>query len=122
VSEDLRPGALRLSVERPAAGALVVRAAGEIDIATAPALLRVLAEATGQARSGEVAVLDLTEVSFLNSTGLGALVAARRDAEGRGVSWRLCGLQPAVQRVLELTGILGLFAVYGDLAAALAPE
>jgi anti-sigma B factor antagonist len=122
MSEDLRPGQLRLRTEPLGAGGVVVTAAGEIDIATARELEATLTTAAAPLAAGDPAVLDLADVGFMDSTGLGALNAARREAEERGVAWRLCAAQAPVRRLLDLTGVGELFAVFPDRASALAAD
>lgn len=120
MTEDVRPGQLRLDAEHLPSGETVLTAVGEIDIATAPDLREALESAAGRATPGAGAVLDLAGVIFMDSTGLGALNAARVQAEALGVAWRLAGLQPPVRRLLDLTGVGDLFAVFPDRESALA--
>jgi anti-anti-sigma factor len=47
----------------------------------------------------------LTDVSFLDSSGVGALLTARRDAHAREVAFRVRHPQPDVLRVLEITNV-----------------
>ncbi|MFF2546483.1 STAS domain-containing protein [Kitasatospora sp. NPDC058063] len=79
----------------------VVRASGEIDLDTAPALRGALTAAFESHR--EVA-LDLSEVTFIDCAGLGALVRARNQADRCGGRLVLRGAGRRVVRLLELTG------------------
>ncbi len=58
-------------------------------------------------------VIDLSKVSFLNSTGIGALVAIHTSY--RRKEWRvvLCGLNPSVWSVLTITNLVMVFESYG---------
>lgn len=56
----------------------------------------------------EGVVLDLTGVEFLDSAGIGILVGAHRRAKASGKAFRLAGVGPRVQRVLDLTGLVAL--------------
>lgn len=60
-------------------------------------------------------IIDLAHVSFLGSAGLGALVFAHEEAERLHVRLSLTGVQAnrVVRRVLEVTGLFGLFDI-GD--------
>jgi anti-anti-sigma factor len=120
--DEAQAGLLQLAVEETDAGAVVVTAVGEIDISTAKQLEQTLIQALDTAGPGGplsgVAVLDLSQVSFLDSTGLAALVGARAHAAGLGRAWRLCGLQHSVERVLVITGMSDVFGIYPDLHAA----
>jgi anti-anti-sigma factor len=94
--------AFRCEVVREEAGAARVRIGGALDIAAVPVL-----EATvGELREAGVqhVILDLSELDFMDSTGLRCIL--ERDAEARqdGVSLSLVAGPPAVQRVFELTG------------------
>lgn len=62
-------------------------------------------------------VLDLSTVEFLDSSGLGALVAARKLLGARR-ALDLSGLTPGVDKVMTLTHMNTVFAIHTDLAAA----
>ncbi|MER6398184.1 STAS domain-containing protein [Kitasatospora sp. NPDC001603] len=80
----------------------IVRANGEIDLDTAPALRHALATALESHRE---VVLDLSEVTFMDCAGLGALVQAcnQADRDGRRLIVREAGR--CVVRLLKLTGL-----------------
>lgn len=59
-------------------------------------------------------VLDLSELSFMDSSGLKMLAELVRDAKESGASLRIdADLSPLVRRVLEITGMLGLLPIEG---------
>lgn len=104
-----------VEVDRSAAGAMVL-VRGEVDLATAPELDEVLA-AIG-ASDGPV-VVDLSEVSFLDSSGLSVLVRSHqclRASGGDGL--RLVVTRPATQRVLDATGLTEVFEIFASRAEA----
>jgi anti-anti-sigma factor len=76
---------------------------GELDIATTPELEQALADAT----AGGVAeiVLDLRELSFMDSTGLRALAQANTRAEEAGVGLSIIRGPRQIERVLEISGL-----------------
>ena len=83
---------------------VTVSVTGDFDLYTCPAVRRAIDEAlTSAPRSVEV---DLTDVHFLDSSGIALLLGGRRDAEARGVGYRVRGADGAVRRVLEFTGVL----------------
>ncbi len=84
-------------------GSLVVRATGELDLATAPALQEKLSRACAIGTQG--VVLDLSELEFIDSTGVRAILAALADAESRGCELSLVPGPDRVQRVFDLTGL-----------------
>jgi anti-sigma B factor antagonist len=117
---DPRAGSrLGLSVGRLSRDVVVVTAAGEVDMATADALRVTMTESLADMSDGCIAVLDLSQVTFLDSSGLQALVEAHRHARPRGAVWRLCGLRPSVDQVIRLTRLDDVFPVHADLAQAL---
>lgn len=97
-------------------GAQVLRAVGEIDTTSAPALRGALLPALAES---ELVVLDLTEVSFLGSSGLAVLVEAREHPEPGTDRLRLVCTNRIVLRALEATGLRELFHVSPDLTTAL---
>jgi anti-anti-sigma factor len=80
---------------------VVLTQAGELDIATIPALMARLAP---HRRPGCRVVLDLREVVFMDCYSLGQIVGAHADSATEG--WTLCIRveAPPVRRLLELTG------------------
>jgi len=86
---------------------LVVR--GEIDMLTAPKLDVEIEEAV--ARRPDVLVVDLAEVTFLDSSGCNVLVRGKRRADTAGVGLELTALPPACLRVFEIAGLLELFTI-----------
>ncbi len=88
----------------------VVVVTGELDVLTVPHLRRVLYD-PAQVPTSTV-VLDLAAVTFLDSVGIGALVAARRWLTSRGATMTLvCGdNQP--RQVLKMMGLDKVFEIY----------
>lgn len=65
-------------------------------------------------------LLDLTEVKYVPSMGLGTLVMLNRKLKDGGQRFLLVGVQPDVRNVLSLTRLDQLFEMHPDRAAALA--
>jgi anti-anti-sigma factor len=96
-------GAATLRIERHVQGHDVhVNFSGEIDAASSGAFSDELLDAARV--GGGPIVINLGHVSFLDSSGLHALVHARETA---GTRLRLGTVNPAVRRVLEMTSLLG---------------
>ncbi len=65
------------------------------------------------------AILDLNQVAFLDSSGLGAVVAARKIL-GEGRQLELASLSPAVDKVMKLTRMNTVFPIHSSVEEALA--
>ena len=105
-----------IAPEEPALFAIVERGgevllSGEIDLA-AKAELRSVLDAV-LVRDGRL-VVDLTAVSFIDSSGIEALCMARRRAERSGATVVLRSPTAIVMRALEVTGVAPLFHIDGS--------
>ena len=65
-------------------------------------------------------VLNMSEVDYIDSSGLGTLVAAHLSAKTAGASVRLCNLGHKFNEVMQLTKLITIFDVYDTEAAAVA--
>jgi anti-sigma B factor antagonist len=99
------PGELRLTSERDG-DAHVIAVSGELDLANGNELQRELLRV--EATDARSIVVDLSGLQFMDSTGIRVLLSA--DARSRADSDRLTLLRgpAAVQRVLEITGVVDL--------------
>ena len=84
---------------RPTVHSTTIRIAGEVDLACAHKLRSVLRGLTGDA------VLDCSELSFIDSTGLSVLLGAHRRFEAEGHRLRLIGVTQAAHRTLRVAGL-----------------
>lgn len=66
------------------------------------------------------AVIDLHKVNYLNSTGIGAIIAAHTTFRKNGGDIRLTGLSDNVQSLLVITRLIDVFEVYDTLREAIA--
>ncbi|HKH18409.1 MAG TPA: STAS domain-containing protein [Solirubrobacteraceae bacterium] len=80
---------------------------GELDIAATPELSTVLLIAAGS--PGSLVVLDLAEVDFIDSTGLGTLLRAGDEIESAGKRLRVVCADGPVRSLLELTNLTNRF-------------
>ena len=97
--------------------AIVYRLRGSLDLATAPSVRAALLEAANEGKHD--IIVDLSQLEFLDSTGLGALIGAHRRALEHNGRVRLIVGEGPIQRLLTITGLMRTFAVYGTLDAAL---
>ena len=65
-------------------------------------------------------ILDLSEVRFVDSSGLGALLSGHKNAGLREGRFALVGVQPRVQSMFELTRLTRVFEIYPGVEDALA--
>jgi anti-sigma B factor antagonist len=99
-------------------GAVILTPVGEIDMASCGPFRREL-EAAVTAPSGPTVVCcDLSETTFMDATGLGALAAAHLLAERHGRELRISGAHGAVLRILTVTKLADLLHSYDGLGAA----
>ena len=82
---------------------VVVRLQGDLDMATTAELQRTLASVL--AEQPVRLTVDLTGLDFIDSTGVGALIAGLRRAEGQGCTFSLRSPSRSVLKVLRLTGV-----------------
>ncbi|MGC9667706.1 STAS domain-containing protein [Planosporangium sp. 12N6] len=107
------PSDLVISTRRLTAdGEIVVSLDGDLDIDAADRVRLVLVGAARTAGCRRLRV-DLAEVSFIDSVGLGALVAGCRAATAAGVTFTMTNAQPPVRRVLEVTRLAGPLGLAG---------
>jgi len=90
-------------------GETVVSAAGELDVNTAPELREQLARLA--ADDVRRVVVDLTDVSFVDSTALSVLVSALKRLRQADGDLELASPSPSVRRVFEITGLTRLFTI-----------
>lgn len=91
----------------------VVPARGDIDLVSAPVLRQRLADAIG--RHSARVIVDLTEVTFMDSTGLDVLAGALRAAQAAGGEVCVLGPCAMVRAVLHMTGLDRALAVHATL-------
>jgi len=100
------------------AGHFVIAARGEIDLFTAPELKQVVTDAIA---SGERrVVIDLTDVSFPDSTALGVLIGAVKRLRSRGGALAIVNTEPSITKTFEITGLDQIFTILPDRDEALA--
>jgi anti-sigma B factor antagonist len=103
---------LRVTIEpRHQDSDAVLKVSGEIDIQSSPVLDEQLRLAMD--RGDTSLVVDLADVSFLDSTGLSVLVGALQRCRAAGGELRLVAPQANVRRVLEITGLAETFHIEG---------
>ena len=95
---------------------LIFKLRGSLDLATSPHVRASLMEASEKGNRN--LIVDLSQLEFLDSTGLGALIGAHRRATERGGQMRLIVSEGPIARLLNITGLIRVFAVYHTLEDA----
>ncbi|MFC4116313.1 STAS domain-containing protein [Nonomuraea zeae] len=91
------------TAEAGTSAATTVHLSGEIDIFTSKALRRQLLDTLRH--STNLLILDLSQVSFCDSSGLAVLVGIQRRARDLGITFALANPRPYTSEVLRLTGL-----------------
>lgn len=122
LSTDDRPPCVSAGASMPVAGRpghVIVALCGDLDIATAPVLRE---ELLGRLEpGGRVLILDLSALSFCDAAGLAILVGTQRRATMLGIAVRLVAPRPLTAKMLRVTGLDRVFAVYRTRSDALIP-
>ena len=91
---------------------------GEIDLHVSPSITASLNVMI--AKRPERLVVDLSEVSYIDSAGLAALIGAMQKVEDYGGKFALAGLQETVRSIFEVSRLDQVFQIFPDANAALA--
>ncbi len=90
---------------------LVVRVSGELDLLTAETFRNLIEGELFQQKARNL-VLNLEQVNFIDSSGLGVILGRYKRIREQGGVVAIVGAQPHVKRVLELSGILRIIGLY----------
>ncbi|KMY52810.1 metal ABC transporter ATPase [Bacillus sp. FJAT-27231] len=89
-----------------------VRIAGEIDAYTAPKLRETVFPYTEKETSN--IVVDLSEVSYMDSTGLGVFVGLFKSLNANGGTLQLIGLSERLRRLFDITGLADIMNINSE--------
>jgi anti-sigma B factor antagonist len=106
-----------VDVERLEGAVAVVVLVGEVDLYTAPKFKDVVMHSIDDGARG--VVVDLTGATFIDSTALGVLVSAGKRLRPQRGALAIACLDGNIRRILEITGLGGVFAICPNRAAAL---
>jgi anti-sigma B factor antagonist len=109
---------LTLNVHSDASGLTIIAVGGEIDVYTAPKLRERL---IGLVESGSFQlIVDMEDVEFLDSTGLGVLVGGLKRVRAHDGWIDLVCTQSRILRIFRITGLNKVFNIYDTVADAIA--
>jgi anti-sigma B factor antagonist len=97
----------------------IVRVAGEIDVYTCPKLHKVLTDLV--AETPDPIILDLHNVHYIDSTGLGTIAHAARSLSKASASMRVVCTRAQVRKIFEISGLTSKnISLFDSESAALA--
>lgn len=96
----------------------VIDVAGEVDVYTAPKLRETLIELVAQ--GSYHLVVNMEEVEFLDSTGLGVLVGGLKRVRAHDGSLHLVCTQERILKIFRVTGLAKVFPIHGSVEEAVA--
>ncbi len=100
--------------------AIVLDVRGEVDMHSSPKLRATLLDVVQKHKPPPTKlIVDLTHASYVDSSGVGTLVEAKRRADRAGLRLILCGLQARVRSVFEITQLSTFFTIVDALDEAL---
>lgn len=97
---------------------LVVKVKGELDLLTAETFRNLVERAINREKTQNL-ILDMEQVDFIDSSGLGVILGRYRRIREQGGNMAIVGVKPHVKRILELAGIMGIVKVYQQTEQAL---
>lgn len=98
-------------------GSCVFRICGEVDMRSSPRLRNAIVDAA-QSKAIRI-VIDLSGVSYMDSSGVGTMVYVKREIEKSGGTLILAGMQTRVRGLFEITQLEKFFQIRATLAEAL---
>lgn len=98
-------------------GVAVIELRGEIDLSTSPSFKEKVYETIESGKKD--VVIDLNGLEFMDSTGLGVLVAALKKTSMEGGSIRLVCAKRNIMKVFTITGLDKVFPIYDNLQRCL---
>jgi len=95
----------------------VIRAAGELDLATVPEMRSVVAEVTD--RQPRALIFDFQQIAYMDSSGLGILVSAKKRLGSYRGEVIVITAQPSVLKALSLSGLDQIIRIFPSVEAYL---
>ena len=101
---------------RDESGSLVIALAGDVDLEHSPSAREVLLAGV---RQGRPVFVDMSGVTYIDSSGVASLVEAFQTAKQKATSFALVSVSPAALRVLQLARLHKVFVIYDTLSEGL---
>lgn len=106
-----------VSIDEHAENYSVITVRGEVDLHTAPKVQYAI-ERAEESGSGNIVVVDMGGINFMDSTALSMLARCKDTLEKRGASLRFAAPSKAVDRIFSVTGFSDYFDIYPDRQSA----
>jgi anti-sigma B factor antagonist len=113
ISQDFSPRIRSVAIAGNDAADVTVR----LDLSTVPAFKELITGAIGEA---ENVILDLSNVAFVDSSGLGAILSCVRDLTASGGDLKICSVQQRVMVMFDLVRLPKIIGIYTDVDSAIA--
>ena len=93
---------------------------GEIDLHVSPEVAELLRTMTE--KKPKMVVVDLTKVTYLDSSGLAALIEGMQNVQEYGGKFAVAGAQESVQHIFDIARLDQVFQIFPDVESALATK
>ena len=93
----------------------VMRPLGRLDVTTAADFRRQVNDIASIANPPKYLLVDLQEITFMDSSGLGALVSALKSIRNSNGEMVICSANDQVQMLFELTSMTKIFKIYSTI-------
>jgi len=99
---------------------IVVKIDGELDLSTSPAFREKIEAEMDQVETVKSLILNLEKTTFIDSSGLGAILGRYKRLSQRGGKLYAVNVPPYVYKIFELSGLLKIMSIYPTLEDAFA--
>lgn len=100
-------------------GIMIVRPAGEMDLAVADVMRSALEKGLDQNPGIKDIIVNLSQVTYIDSSGLGVLLGRYKRVSRSGGRMFIVGAPPQVRRIIEMSGLLNIMKEFSSEAEAL---
>lgn len=103
--------------QREQGATTILEFSGRIDLSTSPGFRRQILKAV---KGNRPLLIDLSRVSYIDSSGVACLVEAYQAARGKALRFGLVGITASIMNILKLTRLEQMMPIYDDVESALA--
>ncbi|HEV2261111.1 MAG TPA: STAS domain-containing protein [Candidatus Rubrimentiphilum sp.] len=108
---------IKVNVREPKGDTYVVDLSGEIDVYTSPKVKDAIGELIDKGHYN--LVINLENVRYIDSTGLGVLIGGLKRVREHGGTVNLVCTNPQIKKIFDITGLVKIFGIYDDVDAAM---